>query len=161
MSAPRCAIRQTVVWIKSVSTCVRDWRGKPAIPGAKPCVQRFGSGLAAKARPRLTGGTPKSFTIRVDSYNKSRINSDNKFLKSYYELRCMHYVIRIKLYALRTTRLHIPPVLSAHFEQGIGNLPQRTVFYRFHQFFEDVVVLHRRILNCLQHLTCIGFVAFV
>jgi hypothetical protein len=38
--------------------------------------------------------------------------------------------------------LHISPVLPAHFIKCMRDLPERTIFYRFHQLFKKVTVLH-------------------
>ena len=42
--------------------------------------------------------------------------------------------------------LHTPPILSSNLIQCIADLPQRTIFHRFHQFLKQVSILYSHLL---------------
>jgi hypothetical protein len=51
---------------------------------------------------------------------------------------------------------HAAPVLPAHLEQRVGDLPQRAAAHRVHQHREDVAVGDHGLLQALQHRRRLG-----
>ncbi len=47
--------------------------------------------------------------------------------------------------------LHVAPILSAYFEQRIGNLPKRTNAHGVHQYVEDVLIGDDGLLQAFEH----------
>ncbi len=45
-------------------------------------------------------------------------------------------------------RLHISPVLTAHFKQRAGHLSERTIPGSFHNHFENIIVVNGGSLQC-------------
>src|SRR5687767_12178903 len=58
-------------------------------------------------------------------------------------------------------KLHVPPVLSTHFKQRLGDLTERTILHRFHQFLKQIPVSQRDFLQLFQRLGGIVLICFL